>query len=346
MSENVDTLRIGIVGAGANTRLKHIPELQRIDGVVIVGVCNRTPESSQAVARDYRIERIYDNWRDLVDDPDIDAVVIGTWPDMHAIVTIEALRQHKHVLCEARMARTAAEARAMLEAANARPHLIAHLVPAPFTLHVDSTVARLLMDGFLGDVLVVDLHTGGTFVDQTSPLHWRQDASISGYNVLSLGIWYETIVRWIGEAERVTARTKTFVTTRTDSRDRRHAVRVPDHVDVTADMANGAQAHLQISAVTGLGPTIELTLYGTEGTLRFDGQDLYGARRGAESLEQIQVTERLEDPWRVERDFVAAIRGEQAAPATTFVDGVRYMEFTEAVARSAADGTTITLPLV
>ena len=265
---------------------------------------------------------------------------------MHAIVTIEALRRNKHVLCEARMARTAAEARAMLDASRAQPHVTAHLVPAPFTLHVDSTIAQLLADRFLGDLLVIDVRAGGTFADSDSPLHWRQDARISGYNVLSLGIWYETIARWVGPAERLTARTKTFVKTRLDSGSRRHGVRVPDHVDVTAEMATGAQAHFQISAVTGLGPTVEVTLYGTEGTLRFDGRNLHGAKRGADRLEQIAVTERPETSWHVERDFVAAVRGDGVRPVTTFADGVEYMEFTEAVARSAARGVTVALPLV
>jgi hypothetical protein len=49
--------------------------------------------------------------------------------------------------------------------------------------------------------------------------------------------------------------------------------------------------------------------------------------------------------WHVEEEFVAAIRGEQAVRYTDFATGVRYMEFTEAVARSAASGHAIELPL-
>ena len=44
-----------------------------------------------------------DDWRAVLDDPEIDAIVIGTWPNMHATLTKEALRAGKHVLCEARM---------------------------------------------------------------------------------------------------------------------------------------------------------------------------------------------------------------------------------------------------
>jgi predicted dehydrogenase len=49
--------------------------------------------------------------------------------------------------------------------------------------------------------------------------------------------------------------------------------------------------------------------------------------------------------WRVEEEFIAAIRGEQPVRLTTFEDGVRYMEFTEAVHRSSAEARTIQLPL-
>ena len=48
--------------------------------------------------------------------------------------------------------------------------------------------------------------------------------------------------------------------------------------------------------------------------------------------------------WRVEREFAGAIRGEEPVRLTTFADGVRYMEFTEAVAVSARTGRRVELP--
>lgn len=50
-----------------------------------------------------RLPQAVDDWRAVIDDPEIDAIVIGTWPNMHATLTKEALRAGKHVLCEARM---------------------------------------------------------------------------------------------------------------------------------------------------------------------------------------------------------------------------------------------------
>lgn len=72
----------------------------------------------------------------MIDDPEVDAVCIGTWPYLHAPVTCATLAAGKHVLCEARMARNVAEARQMLDAAQ-QTDRIAMLVPSPFGLAGD-----------------------------------------------------------------------------------------------------------------------------------------------------------------------------------------------------------------
>src|SRR5262245_33971794 len=108
-------LKIGLIGAGANTRARHIPGLRAVPDVEIIAVCNRRPESTRAVAAEFGIPRVYDDWHVLLSAPDIDAVVIGTWPYLHKPITLAALQAGKHVLTEARMAMAAAEAREMLE---------------------------------------------------------------------------------------------------------------------------------------------------------------------------------------------------------------------------------------
>src|SRR5690349_16440292 len=113
-------LRIGIIGAGANTRLRHIPGLRELKNVELAGVVNRTAESSRRAALEFDIPKVYGEWQELIDDDAIDAVLIGTWPYLHAPATIASLRAGKHVLTEARMALNAAEAHAMLEASQQR----------------------------------------------------------------------------------------------------------------------------------------------------------------------------------------------------------------------------------
>jgi len=271
--------------------------------------------------------------------------VIGTWPYLHSRATVAALEAGKHVLCEARMAMDAAEAHRMRAAAQTRPHLVAQIVPSPMTLRVDRWIQRLIADGYVGQVLAVEVRAGGEFLDREAPLHWRQDWDLSGTNVLSLGIWYEAVLRWVGHATRVTAMGKTFVTMRRTDDGFTKAVRLPEHVDVIAQMECGAQAHFQCSGVTGLGGKPEAFIFGDEGTLRFCEDVLYGGKRGDTELVPIDIPAPEQGGWRVEDQFINSVRGLEPVTRTTFEDGAKYMEFTEAVARSMATGRAVTLPL-
>src|SRR5262245_3294967 len=141
---NVTPLRVGLIGAGDNTRKKHIPGLKAIAGVELVAVCNRRRSSSEAVAGEFGIARIVEHWDEIVADPSVDAVVIGTWPYLHAPITIAALEAGKHVLCEARMALNAREAREMLAASQKHPDRVAQLVPSPFGLRGDEVIRHKL----------------------------------------------------------------------------------------------------------------------------------------------------------------------------------------------------------
>src|SRR2546425_8435099 len=150
-------IRVGFVGAGANTRRHHSPKLKAQPGVDLVAVANRTKDSGERVAKEFGIAHVHDDWREVVGARDVDAVCIGTWPYMHCEITRAALAAGKHVLCEARMAMNAAEGRQMLEASRRAPHLVAQLVPAPHTLELDGTLKRLLAEGYAGEGLAVEV---------------------------------------------------------------------------------------------------------------------------------------------------------------------------------------------
>jgi len=342
-----DVIRIGCVGAGANTKLRHLPGFQAIDGVEVVSVANRSRESGQRVADEYKIPKVYDSWVDLIEAPDTDAICIGTWPYTHRTMVLAALSSDKHVLTEARMAMNAGEARQMLRASRAKPGLVTQIVPAPLTLKVDNTIKELIADGYLGEILSVDLAVQEGFIDREDPLHWRHNRDFSGYNTMRMGIWYETIMRWIGPAASVKSITRVNVKTRDDESGGRHFMTIPDHVEVLSEMVSGPVAHIRVSAVAGLAPDDQVWLFGTEGTLNLnaDTMTLYGGRRGDTELSEIEIAPEKEGHWRVEEEFISAIRGNETITHTSFEDGVRYMEFTEAVARSAQTGNTIFLPL-
>lgn len=344
----MEPIRIGIVGAGDNTRQRHIPGFQTMEGVEIVSVCNRSRESSERVAQQFGIPRIYDNWLALVEAPDTNAICIGTWPYLHCPVTLAALEANKHVLCEARMAMNADEAYRMLEASRQKPHLVTQIVPSPFTFQVDATIKDLITNGFLGDLLAIDLTVSDhNFVDKESPLTWRQDRDLSGYNILFMGIWYEAVMRWVGHATEVAAMTSVNTPMRPNDEGVQTAVTVPDHVDILCRMACGAQARFRFSAITGIGPNDSVWVHGSEGTLYLDPatMTLYGGSRGENSLKEIPIPPEKPGYWRVEEEFINAVRGLEKVQLTSFEDGLKYMEFTEAVALSASTGRIVTLPL-
>jgi predicted dehydrogenase len=345
-----DTIRVGVVGAGGNTKLHHIPKLKKIAGVEIKSVANRTRASSERVAQEFGIERVHDTWQEVVNDPGVDAVVIGTWPYMHCTVTLAALAAGKHVLTEARLAMNAAEARQMLAASRAKPHLVTQVVPGPATFPVDPMVMHLLADGYVGEVQCIDLRVSTGWLNRDAPLTWRLNRDYSGLNILTMGIWYECLSRWVGPATAVMARTRVAVPYRKDEeRAERRAVSVPDHVEVLADLQNGAIARMHWSAVAGLMPGPEVCVYGSEGTLRLEmrGRDcaLFGGKRGDKEMKQIEIPKDKTYGWRVEEEFIGAIRGQEPVRRTSFVDAVNYMDFTEAVHISSREGRRVYLPL-
>lgn len=346
------SIRVGIVGAGQNTRTRHIPGLRAIPGVEIVGVVNRTPQSTAQASSELGIPHTFPDWQSLVQDSRIDAVVIGTWPNLHCEVTCAALNAGKHVLCEARMARNLAEARQMLAASQAHPDRIAMIVPSPCGLVCETEVRELVHERFLGELREYVV-LGGTsqFLDYTQPLHWRQDAAISGVNLLALGILHETWLRWFPQPDRLVAQTQLFEPVRpAPDRPGNRPVTVPDCVQILTQLDSGARGVYHLSGTQLFGPGFQLHLYGSSGTIKMEFLDdddrLLIGRRGDTQLRELQIPTAKRGRWRVEEEFVAAIRGEEPVRLTDFAAGVRYMEFTEAVHRSVQSGQSVALPLV
>ena len=362
MEENVSNqkIKLGIIGAGANTQKKHIPEFQKIKDVEIIGVANRSIESSQKVAKEFNIPTAYNNWQELLASPDIDAVCIGTWPYMHEILVTEALNEGKHVLTEARMSMDTSQARNMLDASYLKPELVAQIVPAPFIDTVEKTVLDLINDDYIGDILAADLSgipgfmansAGGGFIDYNAPFMWRHDRDLSGYNIMLMGAWYECIMRLLGPAINATAITRVYNKQRLTSDNNKKITTIPDHVEILSEMSSGALTHIRISEITGFASEEQLWIYGSKGTLLCTGFEnytsgkLFGGQKGDKALKEIPISDDKKGFWRVEQEFVNAIKGIEKVSHTTFEDGVKYMEFTEAVTRSSQNRQTVALPL-
>jgi len=108
----------------------------------------------------------------------------------------------------------------------------------------------------------------------------------------------------------------------------------------------------RLSGVTPFGQGMGIWLYGTHGVLHYDltkdrieGAQQSGKLGSAQTLEEIPIPPSKARGWQVEADFVDAIRRQTPVQFTDFATGVAYMEFTEAVARSAQRGQAVELPL-
>ena len=340
-------IRIGIVGAGANTRLRHLPGFAAIAGAQVAGVVNRTPESSQRIADECSIPRTYANWPELIADDNIDAVMIGTWPNMHCEITCAALRAGKHVLTEARMARNLAEAQQMCAVAVEHPNLVTQIVPSPFGLEHHDRIVALIHDGFLGEIReTAVIGADSIFHDPKKPLHWRQDKSISGNNILAMGIMHETLVRWSPHPTRVFAQTQLFEPQRPSDAGPVDAT-VSDSLQIATQFESDSgtgQGIYHLSGIALHGPAKQIHLYGSEGTIKVTlspQEEVWVGQKSDAQLSRVSLTDSERGGWRVEEEFIGAIRGEEEVKFTTFSAGLKYMQFTEAVAISAAEGRAV-----
>ena len=115
-----DILRIGIIGCGGIANGKHMPALKKQKDVQMIAFCDIIEERAVKAAKDYGTPdaKTYTDYKKLLEDKTIDVVHVCTPNKEHSFITIDALEAGKHVMCEKPMAKTYAEAKAMLDAAK------------------------------------------------------------------------------------------------------------------------------------------------------------------------------------------------------------------------------------
>jgi predicted dehydrogenase len=340
MRDHGRALGIGLVGAGTIARDRHVPGFRAIPGVELVAVASRTPESGRRAAQELGFARAHARWRDLVRDPDVDAVVVATWPDLHAPVAIAALAAGKHVLVEGRMAVDLAAASRMLEAARERPGLVAMVVPGAFSYWADDAIARLVADGTLGALRGGRVVWSGG-VRGIDP--WRRQRATSGINTMALGIVYEAMGRWIGRASWVSAAVALHEPMMAGPDGAVMAVDVPDHVVAIAGYPGDALLAIEMTAderpegrtcwLHGANATLRADFH----RLRLDLIDQDGRSR------RVAITAAERRRWSVERDFVASIRDGRPVTSNDFATAWHGMAFTDAVVRSARTGRRVAI---
>jgi predicted dehydrogenase len=344
----MNTLKLGFIGAGGIARSNHLPNLAKIEGVRVQVVANRSRASGEAVAKEFGIPEVMDDWRALVARGDLDAVFIGTWPYMHKEMSIAGLEAGKHVFCQARMAMNLEEAKAMVAAAKAHPKLVNMICPPPQRMPFEPYVKKLLASEEMGTITAVELRAVNGGNRDASKVHWREQVEFSGNQILAMGIFAETLNAWVGPYEELSARVSTPIATKRDG-GKEVAVRVPQVVTISGRLANGG---LATEVHTGLAadkttPGSELIIWGMNGTLRYRFGDVIEFAKAGEALAEVNVPEELKRGWRVEEDFVEAVRAAKSGKpwkvSPDFEEGLAYMRKVEAVHASARGGAGVKL---
>ena len=145
-------IRVGVIGSGVGRA--HVRGYSCLPDVEVVALAALDRERAESVAREYEIPRLYADHRELLEQPDIDAVSVCVPNYLHAPVCHDAMMAGKDVLCEKPLARTADEAASIAEAAERMNQIL--MVMFNYRYRPDSqTVKRFIDDGALGDLYYV-----------------------------------------------------------------------------------------------------------------------------------------------------------------------------------------------
>jgi predicted dehydrogenase len=193
------TLKIGIVGAGTVVRVRHLPETKLNPDAEVSAICDIVESRAKEMAAQYNC-KAYTDYKKLIQDPGLDAVIVAATNTTHAEMSIAALKAGKHVMCEKPMATTLEDAREMVETAKAtgKKLMIAHnqrLEPA------NQKAREIIQSGKLGKVLTftsVFGHPGSEVWAIDGEKTWFYRKEITGLGVLGdLAIHKLDLLRWI-----------------------------------------------------------------------------------------------------------------------------------------------------
>jgi predicted dehydrogenase len=111
----MNKLKIGIIGAGSISTM-HLDAYASSKEVELVAICDMNRQRAEEKAEKYKIPNVYTDVRELLKNPEVQAVSICTWNNTHAEFSIAALEAGKHVLCEKPLCQTVEQALAVEKA--------------------------------------------------------------------------------------------------------------------------------------------------------------------------------------------------------------------------------------
>jgi predicted dehydrogenase len=241
----------------------------------LVAIAGRSEEAVAEAAKRYGYQRYYTDWREMLDDPDVQLFDNGGPNDAHAEPSIAAAQMGKHVLCEKPLGRTAEESKEMLDAVQKAgvKHMVAfnyRFVPAI------RQIRKLIESGALGRIY----HFRAAYLQEwimphyNTPLIWRLQKSLAGSGALGdLGAHIIDLGRYlVGEIRSVSAMTKTFIKERPKLNGSGMGIcDVDDAFAAVVEFENGAMGTLEASRYAAgrkNGQTFEIN--GEKGSIRFN----------------------------------------------------------------------------
>lgn len=145
-------LKIGIIGSGGIAQGCHMRGYASMpDLCEMVAVCDVNPETAKQAAEKYSVGKTYTDYKQLLADPEIDAVSVATPNAYHMQPTIDALNAGKHVICEKPLAMNADEARKMCAAARDTGKILQVALQQRFTGQA-RFMKQYIDDGNMGDI--------------------------------------------------------------------------------------------------------------------------------------------------------------------------------------------------
>ena len=146
-----EKVRIGVVGCGVVAAAYYLPYLMQMDNAEIRAVCDLRPVRTQACARVFGAKEQYNDYYDMLEKSDIDAVFILTAPGTHVPFALAAIDAGKHILIQKPMAITVDDARTIADGVRGKG-LKAIIEPSSSTpLDPDIALLRdLVKSGVLG----------------------------------------------------------------------------------------------------------------------------------------------------------------------------------------------------
>jgi predicted dehydrogenase len=247
----VGMLGYAFMGKAHTNALKKLPYMMYPPVAIprLVAISGRNADAVQEAARRYGYERAYTDWRQLLDDPDVQVFDNCGPNNMHLEPNVAAAKAGKHIISEKPLGRSAAECKEMWDAAARAgvKHQVAfnyRFVPAV------RLVKQLIDDGKLGRIF----HFRAAYLqewiaDPDFPMVWRLDAGLAGSGTIGdLGSHIIDLGRYlVGEPKSLMARAETFIPERKNAEGKTEKVTVDDAFQAIVEYDNGAVGTLEAS---------------------------------------------------------------------------------------------------